>query len=54
MVVNHRQQALPTLTFASPLAKLNLAKKIDQELLQCFHASKVHMRSIKKFSSRLE
>jgi hypothetical protein len=34
-----------SLTFASPLAKLNSA--MDQELLQCFHASKVHMCSIK-------
>jgi hypothetical protein len=45
MVVNYRQQALPSLTFASPLAKLNLA--MDKELLQYFHASKIHMRWIK-------
>jgi uncharacterized membrane protein (DUF106 family) len=45
MVVNYRQQAPPSLTFASPWAKLNLA--MDQESLQSFHALKVHMRSIK-------
>jgi hypothetical protein len=28
--------------------------KMDQELLQCFHALKVHMRSNKNSSSRLE
>jgi hypothetical protein len=44
MVDNFRQQAPPSLTFASSLSKLDLAKKLDQELLQCFHASKVHMR----------
>jgi hypothetical protein len=45
MVINHRQQAPSSLTFASLLAKLNSA--MDQELLQCFHISKVHMHSIK-------
>jgi hypothetical protein len=53
LFVNYHQQAPPSLTFASPLVKLNSAK-LDQELLQCFHTSKVHMRSIKKFSSGLE
>ena len=43
--VNDRQQAPPHLTFASPWAKPNSV--MDQELLQCFHASKVHMCSIK-------
>ena len=28
MVVNYRQQAPPSVTFASPLAKLNLVKRI--------------------------
>jgi hypothetical protein len=42
MIVNYRQQGPPSLTFASLLAKLNSAK-IDHELLQCFHVSKVHM-----------
>jgi hypothetical protein len=27
---------------------------LDQELIQCFHASKVYMLSNKKFSSRLD
>ena len=35
----------PSLSFASPWAKVNSA--MDQELLQCFHTSKVHMCSIK-------
>jgi hypothetical protein len=39
------QQVPPHLTFASPWAKPN--STMDQELLQCFHASKVHMCSIK-------
>jgi hypothetical protein len=43
---NYRQQASLSLTFASPLAKLNSAN-LDQELLQCFYAFKVHMRSNK-------
>jgi hypothetical protein len=43
--VSDRQQAPSSLTFASLLAKLNSA--MDQELLQSFHASKVHMRLIK-------
>jgi hypothetical protein len=43
---NYRQQAPASLTFASPLAKLN-SVNLDQELLQCFYASKVHMRSNK-------
>jgi hypothetical protein len=42
MVDNYREQAPPSLTFASPLAKLNSAN-FDQELLICFHASKVHI-----------
>jgi hypothetical protein len=42
-----RQQAPPHLTFASPWAKLNLT--MDQELLQSFHASKVHKSSIKNY-----
>ena len=44
MVVNYRQQAPLSLTFASPLAKLN-STKMDHELLRCFHSSKVHMHS---------
>ena len=43
--VNDRQQAPPSLTFASRKAKLN--SEMEQELLQCFHALKVHMRSVK-------
>jgi hypothetical protein len=43
---NYRQQAPASLTFASPLAKLN-SVNLDQELLQCFYASKVHMHSNK-------
>jgi hypothetical protein len=39
MVDNNRRQAPPSWTFASPLAKLDLAN-LDQELLQWFHASK--------------
>jgi hypothetical protein len=50
MVDNYHQQAPPSLTFASLLAKLN-SSNLDQELLQCFHASKVHMRSNKKSPS---
>jgi hypothetical protein len=46
MIDNYRQQAPSNLTFASPLAKLDSAN-LDQELLQCFHTSKVHMRSNK-------
>jgi hypothetical protein len=44
----YRQQAPSSLTFASPLVKLNLAN-LDQELFLCFRASKVHMRSNKNF-----
>ena len=43
--VNDRQQAPPHLIFASSWAKPNSA--MDQELLQCFHTSKVHWCSIK-------
>jgi hypothetical protein len=46
MVDNYHQQAPPSLTFADPLAKLD-SVNLDQELLQCFYASKVHMRSNK-------
>ena len=54
MVVNYRQQAPPSLTFASPLAKLNLAKiglgvlKISKQLLKSTRALK------QEFSSGLE
>jgi hypothetical protein len=47
--VSDHKQAPPHLTFASPLAKLNLA--MDPELLQCFYVSKVHMRSNKNSPS---
>jgi hypothetical protein len=43
--INDCQQAFPSLSFASLWAKLNLT--MDQELLLCFHALKVHMHSIK-------
>ena len=43
--VNDHQQAPPSLPFAHPWVKLNSA--MDQELLQCVHASKVHMHSNK-------
>jgi hypothetical protein len=46
MVDNYRQQAPSSLTFASPLAKLD-SVNFDQELFQCFRTSKVHMRSKK-------
>jgi hypothetical protein len=46
MVVIYHQQAPLSLYFASPLAKANSAN-LDQELLLCFHASKVHIRSNK-------
>jgi hypothetical protein len=46
MDINYHQQASPSLTFASPLAKLN-STNLDQELLECFHASEVHMCSNK-------
>ena len=45
MVLIYYQQAPPNLPFARPWAKINSV--MDQELLQCFHASKVHMRSKK-------
>ena len=40
-----RQQVPPSLPFASPLAKP--VSIMDQELLQCFHASKLQMCSNK-------
>ena len=43
--IKNRQQVSPSIPFASPWAKLNSA--MDQELLQYFHASKVHRHSIK-------
>ena len=53
MVVNYRQQAPPSLTFASPLAKLNLAKMGSGvtsmlSLLKSTHAFK------QEFSNELE
>jgi hypothetical protein len=45
MNINYHQQTPPILHFVSPWAKLNL--NMDQELLQCFYSSKVHMRSNK-------
>jgi hypothetical protein len=45
MSISDRQQVPPSLTFASPWAKP--ISTMDQELLQCFHASKVPMRSNK-------
>ena len=53
MVVNYRQQAPPSLTFASPLAKINLAiigsgVALMLSLLKSTHTFK------QEFSSRLE
>ena len=54
MIVNYRQQAPPSLTFASPLAKLNLAKigsgvlKTLKQLLKSTHVFK------QEFSSELK
>ena len=54
MVVNYCQQTPPSLTFASPLAKLNLVKigsgvlKISKQLLKSTHAFK------QEFSSKLK
>jgi len=52
MVVNYHQQAPPSLTFASPLAKLNLANgsgvAMMLSLLKSTHAFK------QEFSSGLE
>jgi hypothetical protein len=45
MSISDHQQVPPSLTFASPWAKP--ISTMDQELLQCFHVSKVHMRSNK-------
>jgi hypothetical protein len=47
-----RQQVPPSLTFASPWAKL--ISTMDQELLQCFYALKVYMCSKQEFSCGLE
>jgi hypothetical protein len=53
MVVNHRQQAPPSLTFASPLAKLNSAKN-GSGVATMFSRLKSTPAFNQKFSSGLE
>jgi hypothetical protein len=51
MLVNYRQQVPPSLTFASPIAKPNLA--MDTRVLEiwkyCSYSSKAHMYSTRIF-----
>jgi hypothetical protein len=53
MVVNHRQQAPPSLIFASPLAKLNSQKNRSGDATIFSHLKSTHAFN-KKFSSGLE
>jgi hypothetical protein len=50
MVDNYRQQALPSLTFASPLAKLDLAKSWIGSCFYAFTPQKYTCVQTKNFS----